>query len=367
MGQQCSVLTCQHVEDPSLAGMSRVDSPDPFMYDLMRRSILATEMLELSQSSEGGPSSRKRRPVGQSHLLYKNTSKQISGCSMGSPAHATDNHSVQVPVAVPLVRVTNNSNPRGAESGSHNQKHHPGSKSSSPPPSWPLPSSDEDITFLGEAVTTSTRCPTRLLIRQRPVQVLEEGGGTHIYAIRYPDDTPQTVVSEQAAPVAAPVRLEQCPPRKPTIQTSTTASSPSSTAVLPNKTAPARFLNAATKAKPCQSVSKSSSKLQQQQTSNTVTGTAPAGSSSHQQNFTSTRKAPTSTPPAACPVTPSAVSMGTAETVAVVDVFSGSAMAAPPKIPGTFPFFRCDVTTRRNTVLRRSLCSLLVHILQLEN
>jgi hypothetical protein len=62
-----------------------------------------------------------------------------------------------------------------------------------------------------------SRCPTRLLIRRRSLRVVEEGGGTHIYAIRYPEDTSQMVVSEQAAPLAPMVRQEQCPPRNKTV------------------------------------------------------------------------------------------------------------------------------------------------------
>ena len=43
--------------------------------------------------------------------------------------------------------------------------------------------------------------------------MVEEGGGTHIYAIRYPEDTKEQVVSEQATSVAPAARQEQCPPR----------------------------------------------------------------------------------------------------------------------------------------------------------
>jgi hypothetical protein len=62
--------------------------------------------------------------------------------------------------------------------------------------------------------TTPLKCPTRLLIRRRSLQVVEEGGGTHIYAIRYPDDSSQLIVSEPSTNLSALVRQEQCPPRK---------------------------------------------------------------------------------------------------------------------------------------------------------
>jgi len=64
---------------------------------------------------------------------------------------------------------------------------------------------------------TPVACPTRLLIRRRSLKVVEEGGGTHIYAIRYPEDTPDKIISEQATPRSESARQEQCPPKKNTM------------------------------------------------------------------------------------------------------------------------------------------------------
>jgi hypothetical protein len=131
MGQHCS-KPCHTVQesDPD----ARVESPDPVMYDLMRKSIVAT--------SKPG----KRRPVGQQHLLYKHAKP-------GAPLQG-------------LLQPD------------------------------PMP-----------------KCPTRLLIRRRSLRVAEEGGGTHIYAIRYPSEEETNNNSTNASTEQAP-RQEQCPPRK---------------------------------------------------------------------------------------------------------------------------------------------------------
>ena len=144
MGQTCT-KSC-FVEQDSVEGGARLDSPDPVMYDLMRKSISAT--------SKGGG---KRRPTGQHHLLYKNTK---------TPAPTPQLLSLPVPQEGPV-------------------------------------------------------CPTRLLIRRRSMRVVEEGGGTHIYAIRYPEDTANPKVEEQAAIGQPSSRQEQCPPRKSPATTAT--------------------------------------------------------------------------------------------------------------------------------------------------
>jgi hypothetical protein len=132
------------------------------MYDLMRKSIAATHKL-----------ANKRRPsAGQHHLLYKN----------GSKAHHT-HHTQQQQQTLP----SNNASP-----------------SSNVVPSMPCKEANNLVLY----------CPTRLLIRRRSLRVVEEGGGTHIYAIRYPEDTANEIVSEQAAHLPLPSRQEQCPPRK---------------------------------------------------------------------------------------------------------------------------------------------------------
>jgi hypothetical protein len=118
------------------------------MYDLMRKSIAATSPK---------PTTSKRRPPGQQHLLYKNQKP---------------NTEAWLP---------------GGEQQEQAQAH------------------------LGPC-----KCPTRLLIRRRSLKMVEEGGGTHIYAIRYPEDTKEQVVSEQPTSVAPVATQEQCPPRRGT-------------------------------------------------------------------------------------------------------------------------------------------------------
>jgi hypothetical protein len=155
MGQNCSTV-CGHVEADSVE-LSQTDSPDPVIYDLMRKSILATTPPK-SSSSSSHHSNKQRRPSGQHHLLYKNTPKTAT-----------------------------------SKSGNNNNNNSP---SFWMPPEVPVPG-----------------CPTRLLIRRRSLRVVEEGGGTHIYAIRYPEDTKDAIVAEQAAQVATSSRQEQCPPK----------------------------------------------------------------------------------------------------------------------------------------------------------
>jgi hypothetical protein len=137
------------------------------MYDLMRKSILATtppKSSSYSSSSNHSQKQQQRRPSGQHHLLYKN-----------SPKTSTSESS-------------NNSN--------NNNSNNNNSPSFWMPPEVPVPG-----------------CPTRLLIRRRSLRVVEEGGGTHIYAIRYPEDTKDAIVAEQATQLAPPSRQEQCPPK----------------------------------------------------------------------------------------------------------------------------------------------------------
>jgi len=59
-----------------------------------------------------------------------------------------------------------------------------------------------------------TNCPTRL-IRRRSLKVMEGGeGGTHIYAIRDPENADEEDLAEEATLVAPATRQEQCPPRE---------------------------------------------------------------------------------------------------------------------------------------------------------
>jgi len=193
MGQGCS-SACGNGE-PDALEMNRTDSPDPVMYDLMCKSIQATTPNH-ADGNAGAPHSQnykigKRKPPGQNHLLYRNSEiETMSG-------------------SIPIPLANNLPDPIFGASGSGQQASAPVSVDSG---SW-LPQ-DRPVP-----------CPTRLLIRRHPLRVVEEGGGTHIYAIRYPEDTPDKVISEQATLRPESARQEQCPPKKkPTGQSSSTTS-----------------------------------------------------------------------------------------------------------------------------------------------
>ena len=176
MGQSCS-STCRNVE-PDAGGMSRADSPDPVMYDLMRKSIQATTSAETNHYRAA-----RRKSPGQNHLLYRN-SKIESGVA---------------PLSL-------------------------GSSDLSSSPSWIANETD-----LGQWLPSDTpvACPTRLLIRRRSLRVVEEGAGTHIYAIRYPEDTPDKVISEHTTTRPESARQEQCPPKKVVMTEANSASASS--------------------------------------------------------------------------------------------------------------------------------------------
>ena len=170
MGQNCSSLSiCRHVE-PETGEMSRTDSPDPVMYDLMRKSIQATTGTSTVEANNYKVA--RRKSPGQNHLLYRNANKMESGVAPLSLAS---------------------------------------SDLSSAPSSWSVSETD-----MGQWLPSDipVACPTRLLIRRRSLRVVEEGAGTHIYAIRYPEDTPDKVISEQATTRPESARQEQCPPKK---------------------------------------------------------------------------------------------------------------------------------------------------------
>ena len=187
MGQSCTKVCYAEQHTSSGGGCvegSRADSPDPVMYDLMRKSILATSQsgsgVGNGSGGGGGVSGSKKRPLfcGQQHLLFKN-----HNCSSRQAHHHLS----------PTVTSSSGS-PFVVNNGSS-------SLAILPPPPNPTPMS-------------SPAFPTRLLIRRRSLRVVEEGGGTHIYAIRYPEDTTATVVSEHAASFPANGKQEQCPPRR---------------------------------------------------------------------------------------------------------------------------------------------------------
>jgi len=237
MGQQCSALVCRHVENPVNAEMSRVDSPDPVMYDLMRKSIQATALLNdgtnnSSSTVSGSSKSAKRRPIGQSHLLYKNNPKTaplvppttlaVQNPHRTPPSPLEKEDTSNIDVAPPRAVESRNcakSTDNVATAEANNSNNTNSSNTNSSP---------REVSVEEKDPSTVSKCPTRLLIRRRSLRVVEEGGGTHIYAIRYPEDTAQMIVSEQAAPLTPVATQEQCPPRKPAAVVSTSNSSAAS-------------------------------------------------------------------------------------------------------------------------------------------
>jgi hypothetical protein len=214
MGQQCSVLTCRHVDNPDgIAEMSRIDSPDPVMYDLMRKSIQATTAMENNSPAEcrdsAGTAAQSGRPsrnqVGQAHLLYRNNSKSSSmrDISPGKKSQASSTRSEKKKMENRAMegRLGKSGGAAAASTADNNQN------DSGQFSSW------EAKMNQNETASSTLKCPTRLLIRRRSLRIIEEGGGTHIYAIRYPEDTSKMILSEQAQPSSPAVRQEQCPPR----------------------------------------------------------------------------------------------------------------------------------------------------------
>lgn len=186
MGQGCS-SACGHLE-PNNIELSRTDSPDPVMYDLMRKSIQATTPSAVDGNhSPHGYRVGKRKPPGQNHLMYRNSKIET------------------MPVSVPVAVENTTSNAAEAmETKCY------------------APASVAVDSGLWLPRDTPVACPTRLLIRRRSLRVVEEGGGTHIYAIRYPEDTPDRIISEQATPRLESARQEQCPPKKASAYSATT-------------------------------------------------------------------------------------------------------------------------------------------------
>lgn len=74
MGQTCSTCTSVHMGRE----LSREDSADPAMYDIMRKSILATTVQK-----------PKRSPSGQHHLMYKNQYKHSTSTTTSAERNTT--------------------------------------------------------------------------------------------------------------------------------------------------------------------------------------------------------------------------------------------------------------------------------------
>ena len=199
MGQSCSSM-CSHTE-PDPLELSRTDTIDPLMFDLMRRSIQATtpnpsenNNNNYNNSSYSNPYKvGKRKPPGQTHLLYRN-SKLVDTTvgdgpgSLGRESNSSDSNDADT---------ANNKNISNISINTAVNS----DKATLDPSFW-LP---ED---------TPVHCPTRLMIRRRSRRVMDDGGETHIYALRYPADSPDKIVSEQVASRPESARQEQCPPKK---------------------------------------------------------------------------------------------------------------------------------------------------------
>ena len=250
MGSSCSV-PCRPV-DPNVAlELRRADSPDPVMYDLMRKSIQATTQQSYPTAAAAtatDPYSEKtfaanetftttatattttpkqqhrRKPVGQHHLLFRhanNSSKSnIDGTLLVDPMAFPTLDPVSASATAAAAATVPSS------SSSNITPHSSGAKGVVD--NW-LP---EDTTI---NVLNHRSCPTRLVIRRRaasssvstttphhssspPPAAAADGitTETHIYAIRYPEGTPDQVISEQAIPRPESARRqEQCPTTTP--------------------------------------------------------------------------------------------------------------------------------------------------------
>lgn len=175
MGLACST-PCRQVDHDALE-LSRPNSTDPVMYDIMRKSIKATatsDYRERPSAKEGGVSQQKQ--IGQHHLLFRNSKMDLTTDETYSRSATT----------------------------------------------YEAPSTSEE-SWLPE--DTPRYCPTRLLIRRRSIRSAEEGIGTHIYAIRYPEDAAEEALSEQAAPRPESAhKQEQYPAKKSPHSDGSTAS-----------------------------------------------------------------------------------------------------------------------------------------------
>jgi hypothetical protein len=180
MGSACSSI-CHPMDPDAVFALKRSGSPDPVMYDLMRKSIQATTRVvggsdQRSTDKTSSTTTRRKQqpPVGQHHLLFR--------------------HSKLDPGVVILDSTSSKRAPNAVNA------------------TTPLSMNARGETWLPEE--TPIPCPTRLLIRRHSHRVGDEGSGTHIYAIRYPEGTPDNVISEQAVPRRESARQEQYPTKK---------------------------------------------------------------------------------------------------------------------------------------------------------
>lgn len=212
MGQICS-SACSHVE-PDVLELSRTDSSDPLMYDLMRKSIQATISVPSDNSNNNNTTNSnnilsssaylgqykvgKRKPPGQQHLLYRNSKIETSDEPVAHTGNSMDPHN------------NSNSNSNTASVALNNHKTIKKESQST----TTAGGTNNEPSALWLPADTLVHCPTRLLIRRRSLRVVDDGGETHIYALRYPEDTTDKIISEQATPRPESARQEQCPPPK---------------------------------------------------------------------------------------------------------------------------------------------------------
>ncbi|KAG7353355.1 hypothetical protein IV203_034624 [Nitzschia inconspicua] len=381
MGQHCSTLTCHHVEHQETGKISRTDSLDPVMYDLMRKSIQATSAVIWNQEEQEleendtvmmdnrvvvSQSGKQRRPVvGQSHLLYKNNNNNnnnnntvVTGSKKSSPrggvaVAAAQSNPIQrkshgsfgEPASSDIMAAEKNHTIRTPRRGMERRscgKMGSGTKTTdaTAAAAAAVVASSSTITngaskesnmtivtttdndnnnvelLLAPSTNFHLKCPTRLLIRRRSLRVVEEGGGTHIYAIRYPEDTSPTILSEQAVPFPLPVRQEQCP-------------SSSQTKSTPTPTTTIRTASTTTKATVLPPVAANSKSTTT--TSTTSTTTTTTSSSSLTAEIQSKRKTDSSTLPSSSSVGKPTLPVPVVKTGNVGDIFAPSSMAAPPR------------------------------------
>lgn len=207
MGATCS--KCQGVViqaatgDPCGAGArtgSRQDSPDPAIYDLMRRSV-ACSMMEQQQKPNEINKCSSTEPFcsGQHQLLYKHQRKEKQG-NNNSSAGGADSQLTVAPQqeAAP----TNMRAGAGTPAADDDDDDDDDSDNSS---------SNDNYNGNGEnggsgggemkrkkLLKRTHLPPTRLLVRRHTLRHYEEGlSGTHIYAIRYPTDQPLILHGQQ--------------------------------------------------------------------------------------------------------------------------------------------------------------------------
>ncbi|EEC49911.1 predicted protein [Phaeodactylum tricornutum CCAP 1055/1] len=163
MGLNCSKCAALEPADSQISS-TRQESPDPAMYDLMRRSVEYTSRphpgtveVATPEKTTASTETASAAAAGQFHLLYKQQHKTAK-----------------------------------------------------------LPHELESLQSLKKATrkTSSVYCPTRLLVRRHSVRHYEEGmSGTHIYAIRYPIDKPLELRGYKGETTTVTTGQEQAPHR----------------------------------------------------------------------------------------------------------------------------------------------------------